>query len=457
MDTPESLILRDPSLALTTTATTLKRLAGAAFFLTLVLVPMRLRIDVLPRPELPIYADYTDFLLFAPDIAMLVTLVLWGLSLIMVHQRIQLGPVYLWLPLAGVSLAGFISAAASVDRALTLYHAVRLGALFPFFLYVVNEVTGPTLVVAAVALQGVLQAVVAVAQFLVQRSIGLQVLGEYMLDPAWNGVSIVSTGSDRVLRAYGLTDHPNILGGCLAFGLILLLAAYLSAGWETRFILLIPFLPMSLALLLTFSRSAWVAFFVGAVFLVVIELAFHRRAFVKPMLWLILAVGITLAPFVGKEADLLGIRLGAHGAFGTVGAEEQSLGERVLLMQAANDIFAAHPITGVGLGASPIALMDQFPKFGTDYQPPHVTLLDAALETGFVGGGFYFLLLILPWVVLLRRRELLARPQVAAAAALLLALTIVGLFDYYTWLLVPGRLWQWLSWGLLAGSVQKAN
>ena len=47
-------------------------------------------------------------------------------------------------------------------------------------------------------------------------------LGELVLDPRQNGVSVVATsGTERLLRAYGLTDHPNILGGLLVFGLLL--------------------------------------------------------------------------------------------------------------------------------------------------------------------------------------------------------------------------------------------
>jgi hypothetical protein len=41
-------------------------------------------------------------------------------------------------------------------------------------------------------------------------------------------------------------------------------------------------------------------------------------------------------------------------------------------------------------------------------------------------------------------------------SGLLLALTLVGLCHYYTWLLVPGRLWQWLAWGLWAVAFQSA-
>ena len=245
--------------------------AQIAFFATLVLIPMRGRFILLARPDLPIYKDYTDFLLFAPDFAMVLTLAFWGLSFLVNHRRVRFGPAYLWIPLAGISLAGLLSVATSVDRALSLYHVIRLATLFFFFLYIVNEIASPVWVIFPVALQGILQAIVAIAQYILQRSVGLQILGEYLLDPNWHGVSIVSTGSQRILRAYGLSDHPNILGGCLAFGLVLLLAAYLHGDWKTRLIILVPFLLMSLALLMTYSRSAWLAFLAGAVFLVGVE------------------------------------------------------------------------------------------------------------------------------------------------------------------------------------------
>ena len=164
-----------------------------------------------------------------------------------------------------------------------------------------------------------------------------------------------------------------------------------------------------------------------------------------------------LAPFILVNLPLFGIRLNANQSFMTIPAEEQSIGERALLVESANHIFADHALIGIGLGASPVAMKDAYPSFPVDYQPPHLTLLDTALETGIFGATFYFLFLVLPWVVLLRHRNLLARRDIAVAAALLLAVTIVGFFDYYTWLLVPGRLWQWLAWGLLAAAMEKAN
>ena len=63
-------------------------------------------IYLLARPDLPIYKDYTDFLLFVPDFAMVLTLAFWGLSFLVNHRRVRFGPAYLWIPLAGISLAG---------------------------------------------------------------------------------------------------------------------------------------------------------------------------------------------------------------------------------------------------------------------------------------------------------------------------------------------------------------
>ena len=108
----------------------------------------------------------------------------------------------------------------------------------------------------ASALQLFIQAGVAIGQSFRQSSLGLQSIGELLLDPSWKGISIVSTGTARFLRAYGLTDHPNILGGCLAFSLILLFGWYLAAR-VGKTILAALVLSGLLGLLFTYSRSAW--------------------------------------------------------------------------------------------------------------------------------------------------------------------------------------------------------
>lgn len=428
-------------------------LAKYLFLATLVLLPWRWRLILSARPNGTLYTDYTDFILFLPDITLMAMLIAWGLSMWMRRAPLRFGPTYIWLPLAGLTAAGFVSVIASMDRALSLYHAVRLGALFLFYLFIVNKRISVMAIATAVGVQGVLQAVVAVTQSLLQRSVGLQFFGEHALDPLWAGVSVVSDGSTRFLRAYGLTDHPNILGGCLAFGLVLVLAAFLRSDTRSKWIFTIPFALMSLALLLTFSRAAWLAFLAGAALVAVMEARTRRNRNLGAVVWLALGTFLVLLPFISMNTRHFGVRLNFGNSFEDVPFENQSWNERPILNESANQIFVKHPLTGVGLGASPIAMRENFPDFPTYYQPPHFTLLAAALETGIFGGLFYFLLMAVPWVVLLRRRGLWRDPEAIGAAGLLLSVTVVGFFDYYTWLSSAGRGWQWLAWGLFAAAM----
>src|ERR1019366_9370942 len=104
-------------------------------------------------------------------------------------------------------------------------NAIRLLILAVLGLYVVNEIGSLRRVWIPIAVMVGSQAVVAIGQVLGQHSLGLAGLGEWLLAPSL-GVSVVTTiEGTRVLRGYGLADHPNILGGILAVGLVLLVAA----------------------------------------------------------------------------------------------------------------------------------------------------------------------------------------------------------------------------------------
>jgi O-antigen ligase len=432
-------------------------LARFAFFAAIVLAPVRLRLVLQSRPNGTIYRDYTDFLLFLPDIAMLVTLIAWALARRFDPKPFRLGPAFVWIPLASLTAAALFSTVFSVDRALSLYHAIRLLLLSLFYLYIVNAQVSILGVSLAAGLQGALQSVVGIAQSVLQRSVGLQALGEYLLDPAWSGVSIVSDGTSRFLRAYGLSDHPNILGGSLAFSLLVLLTVSLRGERKNSWVVGITFILLSLALLLTFSRSAWLAFAAGSIFIVWFEARARGMASLKSAVVLFAGAALLLLPFIAMNSNYFGARLNAGGAFQTVGAENRSINERAYLNQIANQIFAKAPLTGVGMSASPVAMKNEFPVFPTYYQPPHFTPLAVALETGIFGAIFYFLLMILPWAAFSRRAEARADPRVIGALGLLLAITVVGFFDYYTWFSTPGRLWQWLAWGLFAVAIESRS
>ncbi len=88
-----------------------RRASSAAFLQTLaryllagliILIPFRYRWVLLPRPMPPLYADYTDFLLYASDVLLILTLAAWLTSLALRPRRTQIGPRLLALPLGGL-------------------------------------------------------------------------------------------------------------------------------------------------------------------------------------------------------------------------------------------------------------------------------------------------------------------------------------------------------------------
>jgi O-antigen ligase len=427
--------------------------ARILFALTLVLIPFRWRVDVWFRPAFPVYADYTDFHVFAADVTALYAIVFWGCSLLLRPRKVVLGNRLIWACLLGLTAAAWISTFGSQDAILSRYHAARFTGLLFFYLYVVNEIHTPAWVIAPVAAQILIQSVAATGQSLAQTSLGLRSLGEHLLDPETPGVSVVKLeDGTRFLRAYGLTDHPNILGGCIAFGLVLLLAAALYGKGRLPALASGIFLAAFPALIMTYSRSAWLSLMAAGGFMVGCEALARRWDSVKRALVLGGMSAIVALPLIVQNHRVFQLRMDADAAAG------DAVKERVFLLNAGNTLFVEHSGIGVGLGVSPLAMKNRFEYFPLNFQPPHFTVLTAALETGVIGGVFYLLLLLAPGAAFaLRWRDWIHQPPLMGALALLLALSVVGLFDYYTWTYAPGRLWQWLGWGLYSAASARAG
>ncbi|MEW5960243.1 MAG: O-antigen ligase family protein, partial [Chloroflexota bacterium] len=366
-------------------STRLDALAYFALGATIILTPFRYRFTLLARPFDPIYRDYTDFLLFAGDIFLVLTLALWLAGLVLQPRRLTAGPLFLSLSIAGITVMSLVSVLFSVDAPLSLYHAARLCLLAGLYLYLLNHIKTLSVVILPVAGQIFIQATVGIGQTLQQRSLGLTSVGELALDPAWSGISIVWAGGVRYLRAYGLSDHPNILGGCLAFGLVLLVGWYVfsEARWH---VLLTGITGLgALGLFLTFSRSAWLAAAGGLLLIAATLLKNGQTQAVRHGLKLMIAVLMVVGPFVWQNAPYLGVRLNWQNSFAQVPDESRAVHERQALNSVANHIFAGHALTGVGVGTFPVALRRQDPSFPFNYQPPHLALLEVAAETGLFG------------------------------------------------------------------------
>jgi len=422
----------------------------------IVLSPFRAKFLLVARPDGAVWRDYTDFLLYWSDVLLLAVLALWGASLLLERRRVRTGPALVRWPVAGLLAAIWLSVPFSLDPALSAYTALRLSALVALALFVANEVRTVRQIAPALFLMVVSQAAAGLWQVAEQGSAGLGALGELPLDPARAGASVVSAAdTPRLLRAYGLTDHPNILGGLIAFALLLLAgtAVRLRSAWFWA--CAASFGLGGAALLVAFSRGAWLAMAAGIA--VLLGLALYRRERSRMQAWLALclAAAVVCAPLGAHYSRYVGIRLGIAGAAESA-TEEQSLTERETLASNAVEVFAGRPLLGVGAGALPGAMRDAFPQSNVEFQYAHAVLLDAFAEAGLPGGIAYAALLAAPWALLWRRRGRLT-PELMAASAALAAVTVAGFFDYYTWTWAPGRIWAWLVLGLWAAAWERAD
>jgi O-antigen ligase len=201
------------------------------------------------------------------------------------------------------------------------------------------------------------------------------------------------------------------------------------------------------ALVLTFSRSAALALVVALV-LVFGLLAYRReRRTLAGWAGICIAAAVLCLVLVKPYGEYLRIRSGFLESGPTPSTEQRSISEREALARATNEVFVSRPLLGTGAGTLPIAISDRFPDFTYYYQPAHFVLLTVAAETGIVGGMAYGALMVVPFFLLWWRRKEM-NPELIALSGALLSLTVIGMLDYYTWTLAPGRIVFWLVIGL---------
>jgi putative inorganic carbon (HCO3(-)) transporter len=267
------------------------------------------------------------------------------------------------------------------------------------------------------------------------------------------GVAVVTAqDGTRYLRAYGLSDHPNILGGVLVFALILLGGAIAVDGARRAVWPVVIFAIGAAALFLTFSRGAWLALLAGGVVMVAMLVVLREGAALRRLAIAAGAGLLVVTPFVAPYRHVLAARTAPTGQSTR---DLRAVSEREAVSEATTRLVVDRPVLGVGIGTLPLAIKREKPIFAFHYEPASIVLLDVTAETGLIGGAAYLVLLVAPWLALLRHRHRWT-PELAVASAALAALTIVGLFDYYTWSYSSGRIWAGVIVGLWVVAYRRA-
>jgi hypothetical protein len=422
--------------------------------------------------------QYQEVILYPSDIAAAATIALWLLGRIAAsitrQQRASLrfGPPYLTLPLIGLAACSALSATQAILSIFSIEIALHLLLLAALVIAIINLRPPLWAVVAPLALLLAIEGVLSLLQALAQSTL----LSHWLLNVSHNTTpnqpeaSIVQLpNGSRWLRSYGSFPHPNILGGFLCLAIPLVAVAYLRLARRSRsdsraWLLFISLALGTLALLLSFSRAAWLGIFASALWAGLLSWRRRRAARqaseaesearpatarsasssgMRAALLCLLGVGLlvglvaTLGPVVQSRLLLSSSPL-----------EQRSVSERVLLLEASAVFFTQHPWLGVGAGNMPLVELSYAPTRNIG-EPTHNVPIAIAVETGLFG----LLLWLIPPIGALwmawRCRFTLSFAGLAASAALIALLTVAQL-DHYLWTQPTGSLIWWLAVALAA-------
>lgn len=272
----------------------------------------------------------------------------------------------------------------------------------------------------------ILPSILGCVQVATGGSFGSTWLGLEPRDAARLGEAVIQTSEgSRILRAYGSFPHPNIFGGYVAVGLVSIFGLWPSAREKWQKIFLVgSALMLTVSLILTFSRSAWLglalAVIVGAIALKLKPVS-RARMFVIP----VAAIFIAAVFFMSFGAGIVA-RPGSDASF-----EERSIDERVLQYQEFPKTLDGRWLIGHGPGTYPWANEEAFPeREWFAYQPIHNVFLLILGELGILG-----VVAVLVWSSSIDQLNFSRFPNRDAVCVFMMGnvILVVLFFDHYLW------------------------
>jgi O-antigen ligase len=172
-----------------------------------------------------------------------------------------------------------------------------------------------------------------------------------------------------------------------------------------------------LALVLTFTRGAWIGWLAGAAVIIALR---QKR-------WFAYAIPLLLLLIVISPMSVFS-RL--YSSFDT---KQSSNFDRLRMVQAGAEMIRDHPLTGLG----PSAIKETYPLYRSPDAPrfkiPHLhnNVVQIWAERGILSlGGYLFLFALLMYLCLKARHRAGARTAADAGVAIAVAMFIAGLFEF---------------------------
>jgi hypothetical protein len=361
------------------------------------------------------------------------------------------GPAHIALPLFGFGTLTLVRVWPVHIAHTAAIVVVAIALFWGAYLYLLQDWPERWLIASMAALLSV-QGAIGILQFIQQGSLGLDWFGELSLDPQGQAISVIEASGRRWLRAYGLTAHPNVLGGYLGISGLVCLGAVLDLPARSRRWLWAALALGGIGLFVTFSRAAWLGALLGTVYLVLVTRLWERVHWRAPRTRRALWIGgvlsaVLIAALLSVYGDLLVTRFFRLGS----PLERMSIDDRVMDMRQAWSLIRDVPLKGAGSGYYLAAL---WAGVGEDRPPGirkvHNVPLLAAAELGVFGAVLWLWLTLAPAIALARRSRAGGSLASAGCGAGFVAALVISMLDSY--LYVPSTWWAALCLGVLAGA-----
>jgi O-antigen ligase len=356
-----------------------------------------------------------------------------------------------WL---GMIVLGVGSVLAGPLRTTALNETVRMAKLLLLALVILNEVVRRRQfeqVTVAIALMIIVQSGIAITQYAAGRQLGLSFLGEAPFEDIETLSAATLLSGDFVYRPDGLLGHANLLAGYLAMNMPIAVALLLApVSRRLKLLLALALLLGQLALVLTLSRTGWIAYSLAFVLALVLGAAHpasrslysHARG---ALLGLTLALALVMSPIIAQRIS---------------SSDPTAVEYRLEWIQTAFAMIRDNPVFGVGLNAYTYNQMyygkDRSPEALTDrYGPLWPAVHNSWLLTWTEQGTLGFLLWVAVHVSVLRvgiRNLRIRDPMVHALGVGLLAgyiaIMVDGMASFFVRTEAPGRLY-WMAAALI--------
>lgn len=301
-------------------------------------------VTLLPFAVLPVRFGLTLSLL---EGALLVLFAVWLLRLISrAGERFESSPLnVLVVAFLGLSVFSFVLGINHNYDSSTVHNYFKMTLAIVLFFAVLSTVRRREQVerlIAGLILAGSVSALLGLALYAIDHSLAVRILSALSVVGYPSGPGVLRFVEDNPalpLRAISTSVDPNSFGGMLVVILGLAVSQFFAkAPLVNRWFLLPSILALSICILLTNSRAAWLGAGVALAFVATFE---DRR------LWLLMIGGIVLAAVLGLGGGFLD-RLQAG-----LMLQDRATQMRLAEYQNAFEIIRHYPWFGVGFGTAP--------------------------------------------------------------------------------------------------------